>query len=237
MAVTLQDLIDQTRFRSNMEENNFVTDAELTIYINNSLAEMDDVLVTTYNDYNLNTFQAVLTDTNNIISIPSNFYKLRGVDFQDPSASTNQWVTLRPFQLVERNRGTSTIGRAIDPWGRTKVSYLLTNAGITITPATSAAGTYQVFYVPKFNPLVLTTDTLTIQMDTQAWIEYVVVDCCAKINNKQNMDPSGFLAEKAALKQRIISAARNRNAGSPKGMVNVRYNDDSYFTPGDWDMW
>lgn len=241
MATTLADLITLVRQRSNMENNYFVSDAEITSYLNNSIAELDDILITTYNDYRVNTFQAILPSdgSNNVISIPSNFYKLRGVDFRD-SASTDaipRWYTLYPFQLIERNRNNSNFGSITAPWGKVRLSYLLTDAGITIQPTSQVGGTYQIYYVPKFIPLQVSGDTLTIQMDTQAWIEYAVIDCCVKIFNKQNLDPTGFMAEKAALKQRIVSAAKNRDSAAPKRMANTRFQNDDWILPYTWDIW
>lgn len=220
-----------------MENNYFVSDAELTTYINNSLGELDDILVTDYEDYRLDTFLSILPSdgTSNIIPIPSNLYKLRGVDYQTNSgAEGTYWLTLFPFQLPERNRQRSGLTNILVPY-RTGLSYRISGAGIVIMPQVQAGGTYQVWFTPKFVPLVIGTDTLIIQMDTQAWIEYAVVDCCIKILNKQNMDPSGFLAEKGALLMRIRNAAKNRDSAGPKRVANTRFNDNDFGLPFGWD--
>ncbi|MGD0331140.1 MAG: hypothetical protein ABSB40_11995 [Nitrososphaeria archaeon] len=237
MATTLQNIIDLTRYRSNMENNFFVTDAELTIYINNSLAELDDILVTDYEDYRVSSFQSVIpTDgTSNTIPIPSNLYKLRGVDYQiNHEQNGTYWLTLFPFQMPERNRQRNGLTNILIPY-RTGLSYRLEDTQIMIMPQMQAGGTYQVWFTPKFVPLVETTDTLNIQMDTQAWGEYAVVDCCAKIFNKQALDPSGFLAEKAALQQRVRGAMKNRDAAAPKRVSNVRFQDNDFGAPFGWD--
>jgi len=217
-----------------MENNYFISDVELTTYINNSLGELDDVLATDYEDYRLNTFQSVLPQdgSTNIIPIPSNLFKLRAVDFLINDGQ--QWLTLFPFQLPERNKTSGGITNVLLPY-RTGLCYRLSDAGIIIVPGTQCGGTYQVWFTPKFIPLTLTTDTLTIQMDTQAWIEYSVVDCCIKIFNKQNLDPSGFMAEKGALLQRIRNAAKNRDSAGPKRVANVRFNDNDFGMPFGWD--
>lgn len=227
MATTLQNLIDQVRSRSDMENNQFVTDTELTSYINNSLASLDDILIGTYDDYRVSTFQSVLSGTNATIPIPSNFYKLRAVDFNSGQGQVN-WQTIYSFQLPERNRSQNNLNTIVNPYINNDLSYRLSDAGIIIMPAERAAGTYQIWYVPKFIALADTDDTLTIQMDTQAWVEYSIVDVCIKILNKQNLDPSGFMAEKAELKQRIVSAAKNRNSAGPKRVANVRFQSSDY---------
>ena len=93
MATQLSDIILLVRQRSNMENNFFVTDAELTTYINNSLAELDGMMVTDYEEYRLSNFMAFLPNDgySNVISIPSNFLKLRGVDYQNIGQGQPLW--------------------------------------------------------------------------------------------------------------------------------------------------
>lgn len=230
MTTTLQDIITLTRQRSNMENNFFVTDAELTTYINNSLAELDDILVTRYDDYRLANFLSVLPsdNSNNVIPISSTLYKLRGVDRQYNTAASNgsqiNWYTLRSFMFPERNRFNNPYTVLGAPY-MIQVTYRLVDQGILIEPAQQAGGTYQVWYTPKFITLALPTDILDLSMDTQAWVEYAVVDCCVKIFNKQNLDPSGFMAEKMALKERIVGAAQNRDTSGPQRIANTRMNN------------
>lgn len=238
MATTLADIITQIRQRSDMENNEFVSDIELKAWTNNSLGGLDDILVTTYDDYKMTSFQSVLSGgANNVIPIPSNFYKLRGVDFcnQSDSASPDKWTTIYGFQFTERNRNNQNLTSIALPYTNSNISARLTDAGIIIQPADYAQGKYQIWYVPKFIPLVEDTDTLTIQMDTQAWVEYAVVDVCIKILNKQNLDPSGFMMEKQELKQRIIAAAKNRDSSGPKRVANVRFQGYDSLYPYGWE--
>ena len=239
MVTTLSDIITLVRQRSNMENNYFVSDAELTTYINNSLAELDGVLATEYEEYRLSNFQAVLPNDGitNTIAIPSNFWKLRGVDYQNSGQGQPQWYTLRSYQFPERNRDTNAMTNIVAPWGKLKLSYRLADTGLIIQPATNAGGVYQVWYTPKFVNLVNSFDPLTIQMDTNAWVEYAVVDCAIKIFNKQNLDPSGFMNEKAQLKARILAEGKNRDSAGPKRVSNTRYQDDDIVLPYFYDYY
>ena len=208
-----------------MENNQFVSDGELATYINNSLAELDDILVTNYEDYRLSNFASVLTGSTHIIPIPADFYKLRGVDYQI-QAGTGQWYSLQGFQFPERNRNNNSVAYIAWPYGRNRLSYRLADQGIIIMPQDQATGNYQIWYTPMFNPLTDPSDLLPISYSSQAWVEYAVVDCCIKIFNKQNLDPSGFLAEKQALRARVIGASKNRNAAGPKRIANTRFQSD-----------
>jgi len=231
---SMQQMITYTRQRSNMEANQFVTDNELMLYLNQSLGELDDILATEYDDYHMLNYQSIIpTNTSsNILPIPPTLLKLRGVDFQyQPSQSPAQpalWYSVPRYNFLERNQQNPMSVISL-PWGRLNISYNLMDQGIQIIPNTNCAGTYQVWYTPKFQYLTLTTDILPVYMNMQGWSEYAIVDACIKIFNKQNIDPSGFMAEKAALQQRIMAAAKNRDAGGVKFVADTRYQNQYFY--------
>lgn len=231
---SMSNLITLTRQRANLENNNFCTDPEIQLYLNQSLGELDDILATEYDDYHVLTYQSVIpTNTSsNVIPVPSNLLKIRGVDFQyQPSQSPAQpalWYSVPRFNFLERNQQNPLTVISL-PWGRLNVSYNLIDQGIQIIPNTNCAGTYQIWYTPKYNYLIQTTDVLPLYMNAQGWSEYAIVDVCIKIFNKQNIDPSGFMAEKEALKQRIMSAAKNRDSGGVKFVADTRYQNQDFY--------
>ena len=223
---TLQDLITLTRQESDMENSQFVTDTELTNYINNSLAEMDDIMVDTYEDYRLEQYQATLQGGSFTIPTPQEMLKLRGVDIQGNGVVSNgsyPWFPIPKFQLIDRGARNNLTSALAYPFGKVNLSYFWSGAnGILIYPQVQASGTYQIWWIPKFSELVLTTDVLPVQMDQQAWVEYAVVDCCIKIYCKQNLDPSAFMQRKEALRTRIIGSMSNRDVAGPDCIANVR---------------
>ncbi len=231
MTTTLQNIITLTRQRSNMENDNTVTDSELTSYINNSLAELDGLLAIRYEEYRLKNYISVLSGgASNIIPIPSDFWKLRGVDYQLQNTVPSNapiWYALKRFEFPQRNRFNNNMVYASSLYGK-NIGFYLGAQGIILTPASYAAGTYQVWYTPKFVTLIALTDILDLYMDTQAWIEYAIVDCCIKIFNKLNLDPSGYAMEKEALKHRIEAESDNRDTSGPQCVIDSAsqsYND------------
>jgi len=225
-STTLQNLITQVRQRTGMENSQYVTDAELTTYINSSLAEMDDLLISRYEDYKMAFQTYTITtplDGYNNFPLPSDFLKLRGVERQ-MDGDPNHWMTLTRFSFQSRNRDSYPTIR--QQYGRLYLNYRIEGRNVVIIPAANSAATYRIAYVPQYVMLVNTTDTLQPYMDTQAWCEYAVVDTAIKVYNKQNMDPSVFMAQKEQLKQRILSMAANLDAGMPKKTANTRYMND-----------
>lgn len=231
---SMSQLITYTRQRANLENNNFCTDAEIQLYLNQSLGELDDILATDYEDYHVLTYQSVIPSntSSNVLPVPSNLLKIRGVDFQyQPSNSPAQpalWYTVPRFNFLERNQQNPLSVISL-PWGRLNISYNLIDQGIQIIPQTNCQGTYQIWYTPKFNYLVSTNDILPLYMNAQGWSEYAVVDAAIKIYNKQNIDPSGFMAEKEALRQRIIAAAKNRDSGGVKTVADTRFTNQNFY--------
>ena len=230
---TLADLITLVRQRANVENNEFVTDPELTSYINNSLGELDDTLVTRYEDYKITTILSTLVDGYNQIPLPPDFLKLRAIDFSTGTpTNNNRWFTINQYQMPERNRYNNAAQNILSPWGKVALSARVMGQTIFIEPQDQAGGVYQIWYTPKFTPLVNTTDALPFYMDSQGWSEFAVVGTCVKIMNKMNLDPQGFMAEKAEQKERVISAAKNRDSSGPKRIANVRNGGNGGFSGG-----
>lgn len=240
MPTTLQNIIDLSRQESNMENNFFVTDAELITYINNSLSELDDMMINEVNeDYRVQQYITVLQGGNFTIPTMAETMKIRGIDIQGQGLNSAQggvpWNPLPKFQLIDRGRLNNNVITRTYPYGKTNLSYFWQgNQGIIIYPEVQAAGTYRVWWIPKFQPLIFPTDVMAVQMDMQAWVEYAVVDVCIKILTKQNLDPSAFMQRKEALRQRIIGAMTNRDESGPDVIANVRGNGWGSGSNGGW---
>ena len=195
---TLLQLRDESRQRADMEDTNFVSDAELTGYINASGAELYDILVTTYSDYYLTSTTSAIT-TGNSITVPTDFYKLRGVDFQ---LTSTDWITLtKNRDILRSTRGEPTR------------QYRLQGSTIVIEPSAQAAGTYKIWYVPVFTALVDNTDTLD---SVNFWHEYVVIDAAIKMGIKEETDVQALMIQKAGIMKRITDAAVERDIGEPE---------------------
>lgn len=224
---SLQDLLTLVSERTNQENNNLFGQSELTSYINNSLAELYDILTTTYDDYDSHQFISSLNGSTNTIPLLSDVNKVRQVEFQYLSGAsafngTDTFYPLQQFQMPQRNRYANTPLNVFLPYNLAQLTYRVMGAEIIIEPITACQGNYRVWYAQKWQNLVNLTDTLSIQMDSQAWSEYAVVDSCIKIFDKLNIDASGFRQEKMELKDRIVSAAKNRVIAGPKVMWNAK---------------
>jgi hypothetical protein len=220
--VTLAQLKEQARQRSDQENSEFVSDSELTTYINASLAELHDLLIASYcDDYVMNEY--FFTSTSAIeYDLPADFYKLRGVDIR--LSVTGDWTTVKRFNFNRRNEQQSTF--AWNMLGTPYMEYRLVGSKIRFSRVPDIGLQFRMFYYPVATKLVLDTDEYD---DVNQFGEYVVVDAAIKMMQKEESDVRVLAAQKEALRQRIIAMAAGRDANEPASVTDI-YAEDADIT-------
>jgi hypothetical protein len=236
MATALSDLITAIRQRSNMEQNQFVTDAEITTMGNESLAQLDGILIAQFSDYKLSNTILTASATDGSLTLPADFLKLRGVDVQYSTTDPDSYIEIREYSFQQRNRKpyiAITTGGGFGPYS---VNYRLQGMKVMIAPvALSTNWSYRVWYTPKYTALSAPADTLQPYMDTQYWHQYAIYDCCVKILAKQDLDPSSFVGLRDEAKALIMQiSAPNRVTAEPKSVVDTRFMDRGWGYGWDW---
>lgn len=236
MATSLGTIITAVRQRSNMEQNQFVTDAEITTMVNQSLCQLDMILISKFNDYKLTSTILTASSTDGSITLPSDFLKLRGVDVQYSASDPDGYIEIREHSFQHRNRKPYLAAPMVGGFGPNTVSYRLQGSKIIISPASLATQwSYRIWYTPDYIQLASSIDTLQAYMDSQCWYEYAVIDCCIKILAKQDLDASTFMQQKEESKGLIMQlSAPNRNAGEPKAVVDTRFSGGTWGYGWDW---
>jgi hypothetical protein len=230
MAVTpttLQKIINQVRFRTNTENSQIVTDAELTGYINDSLAELDGVLVNKYDDYKLK--NTVLTpNASGQLTLPADFLKLRGVDAQLATGDPDAYLPIREYNFQQRVRKPYLLAQGTG-FGPSVVEYRLQDQYVQLEPvAVAVQYSYRVWYTPDYVPLVNPGDTLQTYMDSQAWYDFAVADVGVKVLAKQDLDPATFMVQRDKKLDFILRmSAPKRDTGEPHAVVDTRYWDSN----------
>lgn len=229
----------QSQQRADRVNSNFVSLPEWNRYINQSMFELYDMLVTLYEDYyivddapqlesNGTQFQftlpnGVLTYTSSISGqtiTPRPFYKLLGVDLKLNNA-TNAWVTIDKYNFIDRNTYVFP-NMASTIYGVFNMRYRVMGNKITFIPTPSAGQAMRLWYIPRMAELLQDTD-ITDQ-GISGWIEYVVVRAAKYALDKEESDTSKLDAELLFLKGRIEETASNRDAGMPDTISNTRQN-------------
>jgi hypothetical protein len=208
-----------------MVNSNFVTDAELTGYINNSISELHDMLIQAYDgDYYINevSFQtAGSVESYSIASLitAGDFYKLRGIDAK---LNGSEWFTLKQFNFNERNKNQAT---GLN-YGLENVRYRLVGSTLRLTPVPDNNITCKIWYIPLSQTLTSDSDSYA---DFNNFSEYVIVDAAIKMLQKEESDATLLLTQKAALKRRIEEAAGNREVGNGESISDVYAENNDYY--------
>jgi hypothetical protein len=225
--VALSTLRTQARQRADAESSSastsFVPDSELNSYINNSLAELYDLIIEANGDEYYATAGTPFVTSSGVAaySLPADFYRMAGVD----AAVGGGTVSLFPFPFAERNRYQDLTSPG---WFRgARLYYRLKKEQIVFAPIPDGGYTITLQYIPNPPILVANGDVFNFH---GGWEEYVIIDAAIKMLTKEESDVSVLLLEKQSLIGRIRAAAPSRDDGLPDvvGDVTRDYDDWLY---------
>lgn len=221
---TLTNLLSDIRQRTNLENSTFVTDTELTEYLNQELAELWTRLFLSEGQPHQRLSQIIaVTAGTTLYSLNADFYAA-----QEVTASLGGAViSLHPFMPLEhaylQSAGASG---AIGP-----VCYRIQAAQIEFLPA-SQAFTATVYYTPACPRLVSGSDTF----DGYNGYEMAAVHgACATALAKAARDPSFYLGQRERTYALIDAASARRDNSHPERVQDVM--TPGYWPPGVGDGW
>jgi hypothetical protein len=184
------------------------------------LAELDLILATNYQEYNVKTYLATI-GASKPIPLPPDFFQLRAVDYGNPGA----WQTIYSFQLPERNMYSNPIDIMYQPYTNNGRRIRVMGNQILVEPISLSAGQYQIWYVPKFTFIDDPTQPIPQYMNTQAWLEYAVASTGVKVYSILFPTPGSsdsFEKQRAYYEEMVRNGAQNRMAQGAKGITRTR---------------
>ncbi len=210
---TLTNLIADVRFRA---DNQAATDAEITELINQSIAELYDMLTNAFGDEYFEK-EATLATVANVDTIAltsvTDFYKVTGV-----------WWLISGGQFARISKYMPANGQVIIPssgWNYdANIYYRLRVNDLRFVPIPLAAHTVKLKYIPWSVRLVNPTDPFD---GYNGWEEYPVVDAAIKLlEHEGNTDDAQLLiARKQAMVQRVADMA-DRDQAEPARIQDTR---------------
>lgn len=222
--------------RADRVNSQFVTNSEWNYFLNQSLYELYDLLITVYEDYfeapeitfpaNGNDYfyplpNGILTFTNSVnnqVIVAPPFYKLSGVDLALNNAN-NAYVTVNKYNLIDRNRFVYP-NTASTIYGVFNLQYRLMGNQIRFIPTPSGGQILRLLYIPRLPTLLQDTDSTTIGFS--GWLQYVIVRAAKYALDKEESDTSSLDQELIFMKGRIEETAVNRDAGQPDKISDFR---------------
>lgn len=211
-AVTLTTLRARAREHADAVNTQFVTDTATSVdaFINAGLDELYDLVTEKFgSDYFVSSSSFTTTGTSTV-SLPSDFYKLLGLDV----VSGSDTIDLRRFEFKERNafKAASIVSATNLP------RYRLQGGLLWFYPVPASGLTGTIWYIPTRTLLVSGSDSCNFP---NGWEEYAVLVAAEKILLKEESDISAIEALKQTQFRRISAAAENRDAGEPQRVTDV----------------
>lgn len=225
-AMQLSELITATRQRADMVNSQFVSDSEVTSYINQSYFELYDLLIQKFGDnYYVAPQLTITTDgVNSQFALPDGslysnapaFYKMLGVDLVLNTNVPSSAVRLEQFDFNNRNDYGFPNVQAFG--GASNLRYRINGSKIWFSPLPSANQSIGLWYIPRMTTLSTGTDAVD---GVSGWTEYIIIDAAIKCLQKEESDVSVLAVQKGEMIKRIEAAAENRDAGSPPTVADV----------------
>jgi hypothetical protein len=190
----------------------FVTLVAVNSAINESLQALYAILLDAWGDDYFTKLTSVSTTANQgYTAYPTNFLRLQGIAWQ---RGTDDYVPLERAS-VDDMPDMMLSARA---WTTTRPKYRLTLDGIRWTPAPNAVYTVWLHYVQL--PAALSADGDTFDAGP-SWDEWVVMDVCAKIAQREEKSIAEWLAKRSDVEARIKSQAPGRDEWQPEQVRDI----------------
>lgn len=207
---TLENLRTRVRQRADMVYSKFVSDSELNSYINESAKDLYDLLVGSNEDYY--TILSNITVTGGTYSLPSDFYKLRGLDWSGDGGQN--WCRVKRFNFLERDKYNGPRSDFL----RAPVMYQIVGNSLRFMPEEQAPGSYRLWYIPTLTSMSANSDTLE---GVNGWEEYVVIDAAIKCLAKEESDTRALMQAKNEIFERVSQLSAERDYDGPDQIADV----------------
>lgn len=224
-AVTLATLRTRARERADMPVAGFVPDTATGIdaWINEGVQRLHEKLVEAYASDYMERGSNFITIGQDIITLPSDFYKLLGVDL---NSSDGTVVTLQPFVRGMRNVYRNSTNDGLGYETRYK---LAGPNSLRLLPVLPSGTTGTLWYNPVATVLVLTTDIVDFP---NGWERYVVLYAAIQMKMKQESDTRDLRFELEKMEAELKDLADRRDLSAPSHAVDV-----DQVMASDWRRW
>ena len=192
----------------------FVPDSATGIdaFINEGVQRLHEMLVEAYDSDYFSTTQSFTTPGGETVGLPSNFYKLLGVDIIDGDITRTILPYARGMRNVYKN---SVLG---SPWAM-RTRYRLEGPNtLRFLPAPPAGTQGVIRYVPVATTLVLPADTVDFP---NGWERYVVLYTAIQMKMKQEDSITDLRAELEKMETELRMLADRRDLASPAHAVDM----------------
>jgi hypothetical protein len=207
---SLSDLRELVRARYDLDTfgtDTYVTTDVVDSFINESIQDLNAILIECYgSDYFLTTTSLSVNANDATTDLPLDCTKLRAMYWQ---RSTDDLPEIHKADAGKLHMAF----RSAEAW--TCPKYILTRRTITWLPTPSTAVTVKLVYVATQDDLADSEGDDGIWTAEPGWTEYIVADVCRKISEREDKDPSVWIAAREKWEAKIRSQAPDREDAEP----------------------
>lgn len=207
MQMTLKEIRDAIVDMADMTNSEFITTANLNIWINLELSELHDLLVLSFQESILQKQSYTVTSSQENYRLPSDFYKCSKVYL----VSNGSRVPMDRAALDSIDVSGGTVLDELITTGTCSSRYRILSDQLAINPPID--GTVELWYVPTFHKLESDSDRVDSRIPA-GWEACVMAGVSARCMAKEESDPSFFLQQKQEARQRIKAARNMRDSGN-----------------------
>ncbi len=188
-----------------MANSSFVSTATWNGWINEYAKALYDLLVAADADYYTVSVSISTNGTDRVYGLPSDFYKLRGVDYTSEGTLT----AMQKYEWSERNTYRDT--------GGTRLRYRVVAGNMHFEPL-PAAQDITLWYIPSLEVLDADADTFD---GVNGWEAYIEMCCARRALALEESSTTDIDAEIVAMEARIKRMAPSRDHGEPDRITDV----------------
>lgn len=215
MATTLTNLITRVRERTDEESSTRCTDTMITAWLNTGGTKLHDLVVAANPDEFLSSADFTLTGGTETLAKYQMSTAFKYIRRLIKAPDTPQRRVCKRWELGE-------------VYHQDCPGYRLMGSYVVIEPYEFAAGTYRIWYTPGFTALSSGSDTLSGYIDQ--WEEYVITFACIKVRQRNEEDPSMFMADLREEEARVRDMATRRDQAHPP-LINEVIEEWPFGTP------
>lgn len=221
---TLTEMIADVRVRTNLETSTFVTDAEITEYLNQELAELwARIAQGSGAPHYRSAYSIAVAVGQTLYPLPADYWQCQGVE----ATIDGSTYRLRSFAPAERAALASSLTRY--PWfDATK--YRIQAENIEFQPVNQAFDAV-LYYTPSQPRLINGGDTFD---GYNGYEMAAIYGACATCQAKEETDPTFYLAQRSRIYDLIESLAAQRDASEPERVQDVMIGCGDIFYGNGW---
>lgn len=219
MQVEIQTITDSAVDLADMRNSQFIDQTgqpgtELIRYTNMAYRDLYQQIILSKEFYYTTTTTIQINIGTAAYPLPSDFYKLDGVDlYLDDSG---RFLTMTPFMFKERNKFRSGLALSVAPYGQV-FKYMIVGNNIQFIPLPSQQSNVQLWYTPE--PIVINALTQILSLPIGG-DEYMSLYIACAMLSKEEQDNSQLNAKRIEVLEQLKNSLKDRDQGSASYIID-----------------